>query len=261
GPVRSGDFAVSLEGSAPIQMLMPAGLFSNSLSPRLNGVLRTPFLNHSDGKKLSIQAAGGDLSTVSEIVDNAFMTERQVYLKTVQPQWAELFPVGGQSGDMPKTEDEKAEMRIWSEVATRASNPNFPPRIGLIRKVATLEQERDPRSWFGVTRVVEHSNDKPPADELARFESLLVGDAPTDLAGAAARFQQWAQTAIDAWRQDRATEDHVWIVNWLIEKNLLPNNIEEREPVRVLVNYYRAIERQIADPQTVNGMADVDPGR
>ena len=56
-----------------------------------------------------------------------------------------------------KTEEEKAEMRVWSEVATKASNPNFPPRIGLIQKVATFEQERDPRSWFGVTRVVEHT--------------------------------------------------------------------------------------------------------
>jgi Protein of unknown function (DUF1553)/Protein of unknown function (DUF1549)/Planctomycete cytochrome C len=261
GPVRSGDFAVSLEGPAAIQMLMPAGLFTNSLSTRLNGVLRTPFLNHSDAKNFSIQAAGGDLSTVSEIVDNAFMTERQVYLKILQPQWTGLFPVGGQSGDMPKTEDEKAEMRIGSEVATRASNPNFPPRIGLIQNVATLEQERDPHSWFGVTRVVKHSNDTPPADELARFESLLAGDVPVDLAAAGSRFQQWAQTAIDAWRQDGANEDHVWIVNWLIERNLLPNKMEEREPVRLLVNYYRAIEKQIDDPQTVNGMADMDPGR
>jgi hypothetical protein len=50
-------------------------------------------------------------------------------------------------------------------------------------------------------------------------------------------------------------------VNWLIERNLLPNNMEEREPVRLLVNYYRAIEKRIDDPQTVNGMADIDPGR
>lgn len=261
GPVRSGDFAVSLEGSSAIEMLMPAGLFTNSLSPRLNGVLRTPFLNHSDGKKLSIQAAGGDLSTVSEIVDNAFMTERQVYLKTIQPQWTGIFPVGGQSGDMPKTEDERAEMRMWSEVATKASNPNFPPRTGLIRKVADLEHERDPRSWFGVTRVVEHRNDKPPADELARFESLLAGSGPVDLPASAVCFQRWAQTAIDAWRRDRATEDHVWIINWLIEKDLLPNKMEESEPVRLLVSTYRTIEKEIADPQTVNGMADVDPGR
>jgi mono/diheme cytochrome c family protein len=261
GLVRNGDFAVSLEGSSAIHMLMPAGLFTNSLSPRLNGVVRTPFLNRSGDKKFSIQAAGGDFSTVSEIVDNAFMTERQVYLKTVQPQWTSLYPVGGQSGDMSKTEDEKAEMRICSEVATKASNPNFPPRIGLIRSVGTLEQERDPRSWFGVTRVVEHSSDKPPADELGRFESLFSSDPPVDLAAAAARFEQWARTAIDAWRQDRATEDQVWIINWLIEKNLLPNNMEEREAVRLLVNYYRSIEKQIADPETVNGMADVDPGR
>ncbi|MSO24101.1 MAG: DUF1549 domain-containing protein, partial [Acidobacteria bacterium] len=261
GPVPSGDFAVSLEGSSAIQMLMSAGLFTNSLSPRLNGVLRTPFLSSSNGKRLSIQAAGGDLSTVSQIVDNAFMTERQVYLKTIQPQWAKLSLADGGSPDMPRTEEEKAEMKVWAEVATKASNPNFPPRIGLIKKVATFEQERDPRSWFGVTRVVEHSSDKPPADELARFESLLAGDPPVDLAAATVRFQRWAKTAIDAWSRDRATEDDVWIINWLIEKNLFPNKMEEREPVRLLVNYYRAIEKQIADPQTVNGMADVDPGR
>ena len=127
--------------------------------------------------------------------------------------------------------------------------------------MATSEQERDPRSWFGVTRVVKHSNDKPPADELARFESLLAGEPRWIWLPRRCRFQQWAKTAIDAWRQDGATEDHVWIINWLIERNLLPNKMEEREPVRLLVNYYRAIEKQIADPQTVNGMADVDPGR
>jgi hypothetical protein len=261
GPVSSGDFAVSLQGSSAIQMLMPAGLFTNSLSPRLNGVLRTPLLSYTNGKRLSIQAAGGDLSTVSQIVGNAFMTERQVYLKTIQPQWAKLSLADGGSPDMPRTEEEKAEMKVCAEVATKASNPNFPPRIGLIQKVATFEQERDPRSWFGVTRVVEHSTDKPPADELARFESLLAGEPPVDLAAAAVRFQGWAKTAIDAWSRGGATEDHVWIINWLIEKNLLPNKMEEREPVRLLVNYYRSIEKQIADPQTVNGMADVDPGR
>jgi hypothetical protein len=227
----------------------------------LNGVLRTPLLSYTNGKRLSIQAAGGDLSTVSQIVGNAFMTERQVYLKTIQPQWAKLSLADGGSPDMPRTEEEKAEMKVCAEVATKASNPNFPPRIGLIQKVATFEQERDPRSWFGVTRVVEHSNDKPPADELARFESLLAGEPPVDLAAAAVRFQGWAKTAIDAWSRGGATEDHVWIINWLIEKNLLPNKMEEREPVRLLVNYYRSIEKQIADPQTVNGMADVDPGR
>src|SRR5260370_39694439 len=37
--------------------------------------------------------------------------------------------------------------------------------------------------------------------------------------------------------------------------------MEECEPVRLLVSAYRAIEKQIADPQTVNGMSEVDPGR
>ena len=106
---------------------MPAGLFTNSLSPRLNGVLRTPFLSHSNGKKFSIQAAGGDLSTVSQIVDNAFMTERQVYLKIHPTAMGRALPgAGGQSGDMPRTEEEKAEMRSASEVATKSLKPQFP---------------------------------------------------------------------------------------------------------------------------------------
>ncbi|MBM3801777.1 MAG: DUF1553 domain-containing protein [Acidimicrobiia bacterium] len=261
GPVASGEFAVALEGSSAIHMLMPAGLFTNALSPRLNGVVRTPFLSHTNGKRLSILVAGGNLSTVSQIVDNAFMTERQVYLKAIQPQWAKLSLAAGQSGDMPKSKPETEEMRVWAEVATKASNPNFPPRIGLIKKEATFEQERDSRSWFGVTRVVEHTAEKPPADALARFESLLAGPPPADLAGVAARYQRWGSTAIDAWGRNQANEDHVWILNWLISRKLLPSEMEQREPVRLLVTYYRSIERQIADPQTVNGMADVDPGR
>ena len=261
GPVRSGEFAVALEGTAAIDMVMPAGLFTNSLSNRLNGAVRTPFLNHAGAKKLSIQAAGGYLSSVSEFVDNAFMTERQTYLNSNQTQWKPLFPVGGSSGDMPKTDQEKAEMRIWSEVATKASNPNYPPRTGLIRKYANVEQEGDPRSWFGVTRVVAQKGSDPPADELARFESLFAGDAPADLAEAGMRFQQWAETAIKAWARNDANEDHVWILNWLIATNLTPNKIEDREAVHSLVSDYRAIEKQIADPETVNGMADMDPGR
>src|SRR5260370_41477145 len=99
-------------------MLMPAGLFTNSVSPRLNGVVRTPFLNRPNGgRKLSIQVAGGDFSTVIEIVDNAFMTERQGYLKSIHPQCTGLFPVGGGRAAMPKTHYEKAGRRIWSEHA------------------------------------------------------------------------------------------------------------------------------------------------
>jgi len=55
--------------------------------------------------------------------------------------------------------------------------------------------------------------------------------------------------AIQAWRQNQASDDQVWIINWLIKNDLLPNKMEECEPVRLLVSAYRATEKQIADPK------------
>ncbi len=47
----------------------------------------------------------------------------------------------------------------------------------------------------------------------------------------------------------------------MLDSGLLPNNVDDRELIRDLVLSYRAAEKQLAEPQTVNGMADLDPGR
>ncbi|HUG82208.1 MAG TPA: DUF1549 and DUF1553 domain-containing protein, partial [Bryobacterales bacterium] len=257
--VSNGDFAVALDGRKAIKILFPAGLYTNSLSPRLNGAIRTPYLNHTGREHLSMQVAGGDFSAHRLIVDNAFLTERQQYLKSPLPYWVRLSTTAAAKTNRPQTKVEAEDTRIYVEVATKTSNPNFPPRVGLGGKCSE-EQAADPRSWFGITKALLHDKEAEPADELTRFESLFAADAPADLAAAAARYEQWLAGSIDAWANNRASQDDVRLVNWMLTKRLLPNERALHEPVGKLVTAYQETEQQLANPWTVNGMADLDAG-
>ena len=279
GPVSSGDFTVALEGPDAVGMLLPAGLFTHALSPRLNGALRSPYLNFSSHPFLSLEVSGGDLSTRRLLVDNAFLTEREwAYLDEDELGWVCHTTTGADKSARPRSADEMAEIRTFLEFTTKASNPYFPPRVGL----GGCSEERvredncgadDPRSWFGVTRAFGVNRGETtnygaswacvelPADELTRFSSFFAGDPPTDFPAVAARYGQWLTTSLEAWALDRADENDVRLINWMLHEGLLPNHMDARPSIWELVSSYRAVEKQLAEPQTVNGMADLDPGR
>ncbi|MFN0170301.1 MAG: PSD1 and planctomycete cytochrome C domain-containing protein [Bryobacteraceae bacterium] len=259
GRVTTGDFAVATDGSAAVAAVFPAGLFTNRYSPRMNGAVRTPYLDHLGKKYVSLEIAGGDFAAHRLIADNAFLTERQVYLKDIHPTWATLSSTAYEKGNRAITKDEEAQRRVYVEVVTKTSNPNFPPRVNLGGK-CTDEQAADPKSWFGITRVVLHDKPEPPADGLSRFQPLFQGEAPADLEAVAARYRDWLTGSLRAWSEGRANEDDVRLINWMIERGLLPNRLDERPTVRERVAEYRAVERRVATPQTVNGMADLDAG-
>jgi len=261
GPVSTGDFTVALSGPSAIGLVLPGGLYTNTLSPRLNGVLRTPYLNHATRGRISLEAAGGDFAAHRVVVSNAFLTERQVYFKESQPRWVTLSPnstalLEKASFGLKLTEKEDEQLRIWVELATKTLNPNFPPRVGLGGE-CTEEQARDPRSWFGITRAVAHDKKEAPADELVRFGRLFTGKPTAD---SAEHYGEWLAAVVAAWSDGRAEQDEIRIVNWMLDKGLLPNRVEDGATVSELIHAYREAERQLAEPQTVNGMADLDPG-
>lgn len=250
GAGRAGDFTVALEGTNFIGQMLPAGLFTHALSPRLNGSVRTPYLNTLTKAKISIESCGGDFAAHRIVVDNAFLAERQEYLKGKTPGWLRF-----------STFPEMKDRRIYVEFATKSSNGNFPPRVGL-GGACSEEQAADPRSWFGFTRVVLHDKDATPADELTRFENLFAGDAPRDLAGVAQRYANWFSSAIDSWKRDEASDDDVRLLSWLLSEGLISNqkNLRGGEEIDRLVDQYRQLEKQLAEPQTINAMADVEAG-
>lgn len=254
-----GDFVVSLAGDTAIDRILPGGLFTNVLSPKLNGAVRTPYLRSFGNKHVSFECSGGDFAARRAVFSNAFLTEKQVYLKHADPKWELMSTIKG-----------KQDGRVYLEFATKTSNPNFPPRVGLGGKT-TAEQEADPRSWFGITRVAIHVAPSAPKDELTRFASLFEGDPPTTLDEAAARYAAWFGSAVQAWSEGRATPEHVELLNWLLANKLLGNVASQpKAPVRLstkqtpnvasLVAEYRAAEKKLVVPWTVHGMADVEEG-
>lgn len=249
-PVACGDFTVALDGPTAVGRLLPAGLFTHAISPRLNGAIRTPYLNSFDKQHMSFEHSGGDFAAHRTVVDNAFLTERQVYLKQPGLGWARI-----------STHQNMKQRRIYIELATKTSNPNFPPRVGLGGK-CTDEQISDPRSWLGVTRVVTHDAAAEPADELARFTGLFATDSLSDIQGVAQQYQTWLQNALHAWTRDEATADDVRLINWMLSHGVLANQhkVAEHAEIETLVAEYRDLEKQLANPQTTCGMADLDPG-
>ena len=250
GVVPCGDFNVRLEGDGIIGRLSPGGLFTSSLSPRLNGAVRTPYLNTFENGHISFEVSGGDFSAYRTVFDNAFLTEKQVYLKHNDPRWILL-----------STRKSPKDHRIYIEFTTKTSNPNFPPRVGL-GGACSEKQAADPRSWFCLSRVVLHEAGHTPVDELRRFLTLLAGEPPATLKQAAHRYAEWFRQPVQAWADGEADDDDVRLINWLLDHKLLTN---ERFPAKQpelakLVDRYRQLESQIRLPWTVNGMADNDAG-
>ena len=279
GPVSNGDFTVALEGQQAVGMLLPAGLFTHSLSPRLNGAIRSPYLNFYSQPHVSLEVSGGDYSTRRLLADNAFLTEREyAYLEEDKLHWVCHTTTGTDKTARARTPLEMEQVRTFVELTTKASNPYFPPRVGLAGCTKEKVRENscgadDPSSWFGITRAFLVNQGevtdsvKPgtclasPADELTRFSSFFDAEPPTDLPALADRYGQWLTASLEAWAQDRADADDVRLINWMLDNRLLPNNVDARESIRELVASYRSVERQLAEPQTVNGMADLEPGR
>ena len=245
--VPCGDFRVSLSGEKAIEPLTLGGVLTASVSSRLNGALRSPYLSTIEDPFLSIQVAGGDFAAHRTVIDNPFLTEKQVYLVSPVARWQQFstFPT-------------MRERHIFLEYVTKTSNPNFPPRVGL-GGATTAEQEADPRSWFCISRILSHKQAGSPADELSRFNDLLSGDSPASLEEVRDRFRSWFSAAIDRWKQDTTRDEDITIINWLLEQKWLSNQ-RNLAGIADILSAYQEAEETILVPHTVNGLADLDPG-
>ncbi|MEE2990980.1 MAG: DUF1549 and DUF1553 domain-containing protein, partial [Planctomycetota bacterium] len=245
--VGCGDFRVSLSREKAIEPLTLGGVLTASISSRLNGALRSPYLSTIEDPFLSIQVAGGDFAAHRTVIDNAFLTEKQVYLVSPVASWQQFstFPT-------------MRERHIFLEYVTKTSNPNFPPRVGL-GGATTAEQEADPRSWFCISRILSHKQAGSPADELSRFNDLLSGDSPTSLEEVRDHFRSWFSSAIDRWKQDTTRDEDITIINWLLEQKWLSNQ-RNLAGIADILQAYQETEETVLVPHTVNGLADLDPG-
>jgi len=168
GPSRSGEFTLTHEGDQVVAAILPAGLYTNVTSDRLNGSLRSPWVP-TRKKFISVQLVGDGRSMVRPVVDscglNEFAGGGLEYLAGGVTTWKRLPTSAGGSH------------RSFVELTTKSDNPRWPDRPG---RAGTNDPKElnSPRSSFGVMRAVLHDSAAPPLPELTHILRLLEVTKP-----------------------------------------------------------------------------------
>ncbi len=248
GTSSSGDFAISPTGDAALRGVYPAGLYTHTLSARLNGAVRSPLLPHGP-KKLSLRVVGGMLGARRTVIDNCAIGEDYSFIEADQPQWITL-DLAEKWGDLP----------VFVELVTRSDNPRIPDRPDRIKE-SQVKLLDSPESFFGVVEAVLHDGEGPPSAPLSHLEPLLSGPAPASFEALAERYQAAAVQAIERWERGAASDDDVAWISWLLDRELLSNRADASPALARLIARYREEEAELPEPRVVDGLADADSGR
>ena len=247
GPNRDGEFVLAHEGETIVAAVLSAGLHTHTLSDRLNGSLRSPWLP-TEKKYISVQLVGDRRSMVRTVVDSCSLNEFAGgglhYLMGGTPQWKTFPTSAGPS------------LRSFVELTTRSDNPRWPDRPGRAGS-ADPAVVNDYRSSFGILQAVLHDHPEGPEPDLRPILTLFEQAPPQDEAGIASVFQATAHQVVSAWRRGETSETDVPWLNWFLQVGLLPNTLEDQTSrLGRLVRRYRSIAASIPEPRVVAGLAD-----
>jgi hypothetical protein len=248
GLVADGEPVIADTGDAVLAHLLPAGRWSHVYSARLGGVVRSPELARNPPLHFSVGYAGGLKASHCLIVDRAFHSERVKYADMPFAGWLRLTAgnftrLAGPPDTLPR--------RVYLELATKAYDNYFPPRTGYpgFKK----QDEHDPRSWFGVTKVYAHAPDQGPLDELGRLEPLFAKPTAGMLPD---RIADQTLAAVRRWADGRAGAADVGVINESVREGWLDNRALTDHVLAALVTDYRAAERRLEPERTIGGLQD-----
>lgn len=258
---RTGEFIVQPNGPNIVQAVLPAGRYTHVLSSKLNGTLRSQVLP-AGKKNISFQVMGQRSSAV-RLVSNNCQLNYSNYKALISPalQWM-TFTIP----------DDRESLQTYAELMTMFDNPKFPDQLSALGgdkdnyKLPWDKAAENPRSFFGVTRVVLHDTKDPPKPELTHLLPLLGNGVSQDQRPApavteiATRYADRISTAIIAWSEDRATEDDVRWIDALVQRDLLTNHPTDSPRLDALVKEYRQIDAQLSIPRVIAGISDGGPG-
>ena len=252
GAGRSGDFAVAIEGESAIKTLLPSGLFTFAVSDKLNGALRSPTLERLHGK-LCFEVIGGGSSLERLVFNNCQINyNNQHGLHHDDWTWVTVnFP------------EKTAELHPYAELLTFWDSPKFPDPLGTLGQGAENQRQpwafhaKDPRTWWGVRRIVAQDGAETPKGDIAHLSRLLAGPPPAGSEELAARYARIAAEAANAFAEDRASDEDVQWLRWLLKCGLISNRADASPRLAELIARYRQVEgRDLALPRTMPGLAD-----
>ena len=249
GWVAEGTPRIALEGDTLVAELLPRGMHTHALSPKLSGALRLTEAHRFPKSHLSIRTGGGEWAGVRHIPQNAFLNEGPTFFNPASgPDWTTFTATALKHG----------VTRILSEISTPDLNANFPPRTGVARmgslKLPNEDNGYDKRGWFSVTRIVAHDKPGRPLDELDIYADLFSMSAPNNDASIQQALLDWYRRVLDRWVAKQSNPGDSQLLNWLVQRGVLNTDADELLELGELVAKYREIESTIGFPRSVNSM-------
>jgi hypothetical protein len=254
GQVDHGEMVVSHDGDSIVQHILPAGRYTHVWSPRLAGLVQSPLLAPESKLVFSAQIIAGKVAAQTFVIDGALNSERLKFINHPTSQWLTLT-----AGNFDTLEGgiDSAQRRVYWELATKALNNYFPPRVGY---GGMQEPEiHDPRSWLGVSRIYTSTSGSAPQDELGRFVPMFSSE--DDSRDWNERIAATLNAAILRWADGACTEQDVGLLNDALQTKLLPNELSTHSELANLVQRYRQVEQRLQADVTVGSVADWCEGR
>lgn len=240
-PARAGLLSLGT-GDAFVRAIQPAGFFSDALSERHGGALRSPEFVIKKGA-VSVLASGAGKARLRLVIEN-FQNDLLLFsginpdLTKPTPQWVTM-PI----------KEQWLGRRARVELLTRDDKTC----VGEIKDQAAWAKS-DGRSAFGICRVVLHDGSAPPA--LSPFPAALLQADPKSWPALTTQLAGAARSALDAWGQDRATDEDARFLQALLEGGVLSNKLADDPAAAQLVAEFRELESKIPQPTRAPGVCD-----
>lgn len=249
---QQADLMVRGTGPEVVEKLVPPGLYTGLLSNKLNGSLRSPTLPRQGGK-LSFEVIGRGFALARLVFNNCQLNyTNQHSLHHDQWSWVTV-----------DFQDKPTGLFPYAELLTFWDNPKFPDPLGTLGKdtenqrLPWSEHAKNPRTWWGVRRIVAHDTAEVPRDTVDYLERIWQDKPPGSLAELVDIYRTIGTQALTAFEQGTASADDIRWLDWMLQQGWLQNQAGHSVRLQQSIDRYRAVEsNSVPLPQMVAGVAD-----
>lgn len=243
-PSAAGSLSLAT-GEQFVRAIQPAGFFSDTISERHGGALRSPdFI--IEKRAVSVLASGSGKARLRLVIENHqddLLLFKQVNpdLNSAAPRWVRM-----------PMKDQWIGRRARVELLTR----DHKTCVGT-QKDQHAWEKTDERSAFGIQRVVLHDGDAPP--DPSPFIALWSA-GPKSTGELAANLSSAALAALDVWKTDRTSDDDTRLLQALLDSGVLSSKADATPEIAALAEKFRHTEAAIPFATRAPGVCDDGTG-
>ena len=235
-PSQAGEFHVLPEGERIVGNILPAGMYSHTLSDKHSAILTSP--------RFRVKSA----SVFVRVIGDGGAVAR--YVVQNYPHGGETYPITGLGDGRWRWQEWSAEYwegdHLYIELTTAADQPG-------------RARDNRERSWFGISEaMVVEEGQHPARDELAEFIAPLfeMSGAPANAADLAQRYAETLRECITDWRNASMNNAQARFLDYFVGAGLLPNEVEGVRGAEKLLAEYRGFEEEVPVPTRAPGVLE-----